>query len=324
MITLTLNIAEVFSSDKKEYPCRTNHTSFSNGSLVSLVSARDSIKLNNKAKIDDKDAVVIIKDHKGRVSELRVNGKVIPKEKWTTEELQTVMNKRMPAPPTPPAFSELPAPPTPPQSAPPGFSPVPPKPPIPPIPPCSIKDMQMKDSKEWKKFNAEMEKFDKEMEKWKKKYESGLEDYEKQMEQWQKENEPKFEEFGKQMDIWEKENAPKWEAFGKEMGKWALVNEPQMKVWAKQFTDNFEGADHGFKFKLSTVRNDVLENELLADKLIKSGQNYNFSISGKKKELRVNGIKQSNELFEKYNKLMKQSTADSDSDYEISISKQAN
>src|SRR2546428_1032502 len=118
MITLTLNTSEVFSSDKKANKCShpVNPTSFRSGSLVSLISARDSIKLNNKVKIDDKDVVVIIKDRKGEVTELRVNGKVIPKEKWTTEELQSAMNERMPVPPTPTALPDLPAPPTPPNA----------------------------------------------------------------------------------------------------------------------------------------------------------------------------------------------------------------
>lgn len=331
LIAFTMNSSDVFSSATKQQNLFSNavyndKTPIGKSSLTSIitpVSFKDSIRINKNLTIDDRDALVIIKDDKGDVKDIRINGKSVPKENWNEENLQALINQRLGAPvapvaPVPPVpavgHPDAPVPPAPCAPFNSQLPPVPPVPAFPPFPPMNFDmkgfnfDLNMEDFKadmtpaERKKFEKKMEKFNKEMEarskEWEKKY--GKEWEMKIQQEW----EPQMKDFEVKMNAWAKEA------------------EPHLQMLASNTLDNFNfnATDlNGFMFNSTSNAN--LEQQLINDGLIKSGESYQFSISGKNKELTVNGKKQSAELFEKYDKLIKNSNRIKSDDYSISISK---
>ncbi|POY38463.1 hypothetical protein C3K47_03455 [Solitalea longa] len=335
IITFTMNSTNVFSSEKKdkkpiEKTLNTEKTPVQAVSLTNISSGKfvnlDSIKINNNVSIDDKDAVVIIKNDKGEVKEIKVNGKAIPKENWNQKELQMAISQRMgtqvaPIPPPPPVGAASPigaVPPVPPTPPVPGSSALPPIPPVPALPPMSFNfpgfnfNLDMSDYKEnmtpaeRKAFEKKMKKFEKDMEAWGKEYEKNFgKDWEQKME---KEWEPQLKQWEMSMDEWSKQAAPQLEAMAANM---ANMN-PEVNM-------NFPA--HSFNFDMNNNFSLSLEQALVADGLIKKDESYSFMISGRNKELIINGKKQSPEVFEKYDKLVRKSSGAKGEDYTFSISK---
>ncbi|MNS91716.1 hypothetical protein D3C72_1258220 [compost metagenome] len=129
--------------------------------------------------------------------------------------------------------------------------------------------------------------------------------------------------YGKEWELkMQQEWEPQMKDFEVKMNAWAKEAEPHLQMLATNSLGNFNFNAPDFEgFMFNDHSNANLEQQLINDGLIKSGESYQFSISGKNKELTVNGKKQSAELFEKYDKLIKNSNRIKSDDYSISISK---
>lgn len=293
LITFTMNSSDVFSSstkkqklfDKAVFNDEAPVAKSSLTSIITPVALKDSIRINKNLTIDDRDALVIIKDDKGEVKDIRINGKSVPKESWNEENLQALINQRLvaPVPPVPPV--DMPAPPVPPAPDCKHFNglqlpPVPSVPAFPPFPPMNFDlnglNFDMSD------FNADMTPAER------KKFEKKMEKFQKEMEAKSKEWEKKY---GKEWELkMQQEWEPQMKDFEVKMNAWAKEAEPHLQMLATNSLGNFNFNAPDFEgFMFNDHSNANLEQQLINDGLIKSGESYQFSISGKNKELTVNG-----------------------------------
>lgn len=248
--------------------------------------------------------VTIVKNSRGQVTELYVNGKLVPPSEYSKYEAEIGRaGGKVPTPPTPP---------TAPTGS--GFS-IPPMPPMPPMPampiiPSPAIAPPMPDSARWTELNrhmqdvtnrimasmsnfdqAEFEKkmaqYEREMEKWAELMERDAdrwsEKYEKDLERWSAAYEKEMEAWGKKFD---KEYSQKMEEFGLSMEAFGKSMEQfgeRMEVWGRQMK----------------AMEDEIKRELVRDGII-SSRDEDINLKMTKDGMYIDGRKMSDKLTDKY------------------------
>jgi beta-lactamase regulating signal transducer with metallopeptidase domain len=280
--------------------------------------------------------VTIVKNTRGVVTELYVNGKLVPSSEYGKYEAEiSRAGGKVPTPPTPPTPSS-------------GNNVT--LPPMPPMPSMAMPAVAppMPDSARWAELNrhltevtnritasmanfddAEFEKkmaeYEKEMEKWatlmERDAERWAELYEKDMERWGeaygKEMEAWAERYEKEMETnmnskewkqWEKEMEAWGESFGKNMEAMAIKLDTDYSKSMKEFGVSMESFGKsmeafGAKMEAFGERMKELEAEIQRE-LVRDGildnEEQRFSLKMTKDAMYVDGVKLSDRLTEKY------------------------
>jgi beta-lactamase regulating signal transducer with metallopeptidase domain len=230
--------------------------------------------------IPPKNREVMIVRENGEVSELYIDGKLIPRRDYSKykEEIDRA-NARIPAAPTapqPPRTSFAMPGVTPPMPAMPAITPLPPMTPMPPMTPFPMSA----DSAKWAKFAQQMEKmaeelsksmenfdeadferkmeaYEREMEKWAEEYERNMDkysaDYERKMDKWSEEYERNIEKYSAELErnMDKQFNSKEWkdweksmEAWGEEFGK-KMESQFNSKEW-KDYERSMEAWGEAF------------------------------------------------------------------------------
>lgn len=300
-----------------------------------MPASQDSWALNDTVPPKNRE-VTIVKNDRGEITELYVNGKRIPRIEYEKYEAEiSRAGARVPTPPTPP---------TPPSGN--GIT-VPPMPPMPRIPAPAVAP-PMPDSARWVELNRHMQEltnrimssmtefdqveFEKKMaqyeremqrwselmerdaDRWSEAYERDLERwsaaYEKEMEAWaaryEKELEAKMN--SKEWKEWEKSMEAWGESFGKDMEAWGKKFDTEYSKKMEEFglsMESFGKSMEAFGAKMEVWGEQMakmekeIKSELVRDGIIqKSDEDIHLKMT--KDGMYVDGRKMSDKLTEKY------------------------
>lgn len=283
--------------------------------------------------------VTIVKNSRGQVTELYVNGKLVPPSEYSKYEAEIGRaGGRVPTPPSPAA-----------PSAGSSFS-IPPMPPMPamPIMPSPAIAPPMPDSARWTELNrhmqevtnrimasmsnfdqAEFEKkmaqYEREMERWAELMERDAdrwsEKYEKDLERWSAAYEKEMEAWAKQYEkeMETKMNSKEWKEWEKSMEAWAESFDTNMEAWGKKFDKEYSqkmeefglsmeafgksmeqfGAKMEVWGKQMKAMEDEIKRELVRDGII-SSTDEDISLKMTKDGMYIDGRKMSDKLTDKY------------------------
>lgn len=283
--------------------------------------------------------VTIVKNSRGRVTELYVNGKLVPPSEYDKYEAEiSRAGGKVPTPPTPP---------TAPTGS--GFS-IPPMPPMPTMPAVSPPAIAppMPDSARWAELNrhmqdvtnrimasmsnfdqAEFEKkmaqYEREMEKWAELMERDAdrwsEKYEKDLERWSAAYEKEMEAWAKQYEkeMETKMNSKEWKEWEKSMEAWAESFDTNMEAWGKKFDADYSKKMEEFGLSMEAfgksmeqfgermevwgrqmkAMEDEIKRELVRDGII-SSRNEDINLKMTKDGMYIDGRKMSDKLTDKY------------------------
>ena len=278
---------------------------------LSALNIRPQIMVLDTIPVKKQDRQKIIKTENGRaieitmedgqISNLKIDGKEIPADEYDQHEKlvqdMVVEFKNIPAPPTPPhMMTDAP--------------PVPPVPPVPgtapeaPGPPTKIREIRIDEENDRVvtiyENKSEIDIVEEEkinIEKMKKDMEAHHKRLAEQREEMEEKRAEKMEAHHEKMEIHRK----KMETHRIEMKK-------NMKERAKQIEDmeasNGSANQQIIAENIGRANNEInaaIEDQLLADGLIDSRENYNFELTGKK--LKVNRKTQSDAMHQKYKQL---------------------
>jgi beta-lactamase regulating signal transducer with metallopeptidase domain len=263
--------------------------------------------------------IVIIKNKRGKVKELYVDGKRIPKKDM--DDYAALVEQRLEATERAPRASRQevkqqiqqeraavaearreqkknysyrfnysdgdklmppapPAPPMPAPPAPPAPAIVPPVPPVPPVAPFSDNKEALKEYKQdLQEYESEMKDFEQEMQT----YEKAMEEYEKEIEKFMEEHH---------------EGMAMHTATQQEMARVQAQHSKEMARQHQEMAREHERMAHEHQAQMQRVKE-----ELVKDGIIKKGDE-NLNIQLNDGGLYINGNKQPQELYEKYKKLM--------------------
>ncbi len=266
--------------------------------------------------------VTIVKNDRGQVTELYVNGKRVPPSEYGNYEAEiSRAGGKVPTPPTPPSGS--------------GLS-IPPMPPMPSIPAPAIAP-PMPDSARWAElsrhmqevtdrimasmsnfdqveFEKKMAQYEKEMEKWAELMERDAErwsaTHEKEMEAW-------AERYEKEMET--KMNSKEWKEWEKSMEAWGESFGKDMEAWGKKFDADYSKKMEGFGLSMESFGKSMeafgakmeafgermaemeaeIKQELVRDGIIQNA-NEDINLKMTKDGMYIDGRKMSDKLTDKY------------------------
>lgn len=242
----------------------------------------------------------------GQISNLKIDGKEIPADQYDQHEklIQdlVVEFENIPTPPTPPNLADIPAPPA--------------APPAPPTPPTKTKEVIVNGEKriisyeedsemivgddeeivEIKEVEIEMEMLQEEMEKHHKKMEKHHKEMEKHHKKMEEQREEMMEVHREKMEA----HQEKMNAHREKMELKRIKNEERMEEIheAHGSANRIIATDIGHS---SNEINNAIVDQLIADGLIDSRENYKFELSGQK--FKVNRKTQSDAIHQKYKQL---------------------
>ncbi len=284
--------------------------------------------------------VTIVKNQRGVVTELYVNGKLVPRSEYDQyeEEIKRA-NGRIPSVPTPP---------TPPSMS--GAAPIPPIPVMPALPPMStmppmpdslrmaalgkqMEELSKRITASFSNFNQaefeqKMAQYEREMEKWAELMERDADKwsaaYERDMDRW-------GAAYAKEMEAWAaqyereietKMNSKEWKDWEKSMEKWAEAYE---KNWEENYSKKMEGFERsmeafgksmeafGAKMEAFGERMKQMESEikseLVRDNIIQS-KTQRIKLQMTKDAMYIDGRKMSDKLTDKYRGIIRKYNSD--------------
>jgi bla regulator protein blaR1 len=310
-----------------------NWTPASTGLDLSFGQAGQVFQAQNDSIPPKNREITIVKNTRGVVTELYVNGKRVPPSEYGKYEAEiSRAGGKIPTPPTPPSGS--------------GLS-IPPMPPMPSIPAPAIAP-PMPDSARWAELNRHMQdvtnrimasmsnfdhvefekkmaQYEKEMEKWaelmERDAERWSESYEKDMERWsaayEKEIEAWAKKYEKEMET--KMNSKEWKEWEKSMEAWGESFGKDMEAWGKKFDADYSKKMEGFGLSMESFGKSMeafgtkmeawgkqmkameteIKRELVRDGIIQNA-NEDINLKMTKDGMYVDGRKMSDKLTDKY------------------------
>lgn len=172
--------------------------------------------------------VTIVKNDRGEITELYVNGKRIPRSEFDKYEAEiSRAGGKVPTPPTPPS----------PHSGS-GFS-IPPMPPMPRIPAPSVAP-PMPDSLHWAELNRHMQELTSRIMSSMSEFDQA--EFEKKMAQYEREMERWAERMERDADRWS-------DAYDRDLERWSEAYEKEMEAWATKYEREMEAKMNSKEWK---------------------------------------------------------------------------
>ena len=249
------------------------------------------IKKQGRQKIikTENGRAIEITTEDGQISNLKIDGKEIPVEEYGQHEklVQEVMLEfeNIPTPPTPPALSTVP--------------------PAPPAPP-SVNEIIIADDEDVTIYQNGSENLSEEAQERMEKHQIMMEKHHKKMEAHHKKMEEHQMKMAEQREAMIEKHHEKMEAHREEMeARREAMEERRLEMEVEmEEMDETLASSQIIAENIGRANNEIntaIEDQLLADGLIDSRENYAFELTGKK--LKINRKTQSDALHQKYKQL---------------------